>query len=103
MSKVFAVVKEDDGELKLLSWRSKRAFERDNSWLDERFLHISTTAEHQQNNMYVCHDEYIDPSTPMRDNERFRVLTSKESVDAHNMLVDAFHAHFKQRVSNEKK
>lgn len=101
MAKVFAVVKNDKDELELLIWNSKKSFESENSWMDDKFLCLGSTDDYKNEGVYNSEKEHIDPDVPFCNGEGFRILASKESVEAHNMMHHAFKAHFKGKVFDE--
>lgn len=89
MAKVFAVVEDTDSSVQLLSWPSAAAFLRSGeSFLDDKFIYIATTDDYKKEGLF---------SAPMREEDKdFIVKTSEIKFKAHNIMNQAFVAHFKK-------
>lgn len=88
MAKVFAVIRNEFGELELLNWSSVSAFARGGGdFTDDRYICIGTTREYIEYGIY---------KKPHKNPEcgYFGVVLDDESLKANHMICAAFSKHF---------
>ena len=95
MAKIFGTIKGSSGAVELLSWPSKKSFETTESWCDEKFICLASADACMKHGLYSEPEEHIDLSLPMA-KDSFRIVLSKDQVDAHNMIYKAFQKQEKQ-------
>jgi hypothetical protein len=72
--KVYAT-KVNDGQVILIEWTSQKAFERNQSWIDPKFIQVATTKDL---------DSYEFPY------EKGMVVCGQDRIDGHNLLHSQF-------------
>jgi hypothetical protein len=88
MAKVFATLVQN-GKVVLKTWSSKKAFQSEESWLDEKFI-FSCTSDDMKGGGNLCNPMYTYP----HENGPFMIVYTPLQLEAHQLMCDARTAHF---------
>ena len=91
MAKVFATLREDN-KVVLKTWSSAAAFLKTETWLDEKFITVTTSDDFKGKGSFpLCpmYDEEIEVTTSKPQGNGFNIIYKENDVASHNLLFQA--------------